>query len=55
MDVANLAPVRTTNLVITNISTNLEVVSNAVLFGGTSNYTGSTNMEIIDGHGWRHQ
>lgn len=42
--VTNIVPVSTTNLVLTNISTSTEIVSNAILFLGVSNYIGTTNV-----------
>jgi hypothetical protein len=53
--VTNLVPVGNTNLVITNISTSLEVVSNDLIFGGVTTYIGNTNVTygtnilVIDG------
>ncbi len=42
--VTNLVPVSTTNLILTNISTSTEIVSNALLFGSDSNFIGDTNV-----------
>ena len=40
----NIVPGTVTNLIITNISTSTEIVSNAILFLGASNYIGDTNV-----------
>jgi hypothetical protein len=42
--VTNLFPISTTNLIITNLTTNGGPVSNAVVFGGVSNYIGASNL-----------
>lgn len=42
--VTNITAIGSTNLILTNISTSTEIVSNALLFDGTSNYIGATNI-----------